>query len=181
VDWSVIVAGVAAGFAGLTAWNSRHSAQASRQSAAASRDALERAHRPVLVPVRPEIEPRPRSVRIDVRNIGMGPALNVTGTMAATVASDPWGIGRAVGTSQIAKGDSAVVTFEATSGQLEVAMWHVRLTYEDAAGEPHWSAFHYETRRPPRVAVGRGPLPDDYVLPERSSWQEPPAGDRQSP
>ena len=173
MDWGILVAGFAAGFAGLTAWNSYRSANASRQSAAASRDALERAHRPVLVPVSREIDVQRRTVRVQVRNVGMGPALNASGTIAATVAGDAWGVGRSRGAHQIAAADVVLVAFEATHGHLDVAQWHVRFTYEDAAGEPHWSAFHFARREEPSVAVGRGALPAPYTLPDRSSWQEP--------
>jgi hypothetical protein len=127
----------------------------------------------VLVSVGRQIDARPRSVHVEVRNIGMGPALNVRGTIAATVADDARGVGRTPGTAQIAKNDSASVAFEATHGEIDLAMWHIRLAYEVAAGEPHWSAFHYQPWKAPRVAVGRGPVPEPYVLPERSSWQEP--------
>jgi hypothetical protein len=159
-------------FTAALAWSTWHMAQAaSAQAQAAERQAsatgaqVERAHRPVLVPVPystdvsyrsdgtldqeagPAIalSPRPAAF-LAAKNVGMGPALNVRGTFtaprgAATVRFPTVGI---------AAGERGTVTFEG-SEDLTYA-WadddtvEAMLEYDDVAGQTYRTWLVYEAR-----------------------------------
>jgi hypothetical protein len=151
----------------LMAWQARRQADITRQG-------VERAHRPVVVHAPPEgvrrVHDRPTRVEhtlaFPVRNIGMGPALNVRGGCLVFVGEAPWGGGTSPRPVSIQHGSDGVLSFKADRGSLEPhARLEVRLLYEDVSGRPYWTAVFIDMRGDEsRCEVGEGELPQRLHL-----------------
>jgi hypothetical protein len=144
-----------------------------------ARVALERAHRPVIVPASSQAELAFRigtisdagagpvmhagKLAVPVENVGMGPALNLHGECAALAGGSTWGTGLVLHPVEgVAAGAANAITFVAREGDLsmhpELAL---RLFYEDVAGRLYWTALHFnQSERGYTCETGERDLPE---------------------
>ena len=119
-----------------------------------------RAHRPVVVAAdtestmhpgtaAPAREPvvRDGKLQVPLRNVGMGPALNIRGLVDAGNSASTFGTGRTLHPiGGLGAGVYGIAAFSPDSDadnlnpQVELA---ARLAYEDVAGDTYWTDLHY--------------------------------------
>lgn len=185
---SAIVGGGTLTLALVTAWmafETRKSARHAAQEVDLSRVALERAHRPVIVPASSVERTAFRGgiiheagagpavhegqLVVSIENIGMGPALNVRGEVLVMLGNGtiPWGVGIVrYPIEGIAAGGTNAAVFVVADGQLSpTPRASFRLAYEDVAGRSYWTSLEFESDpRSYRCQVGDGELPADLVI-----------------
>lgn len=115
---------------------------------------------------------------ITLRNIGVGPALDVQIVTMRTVFGFPQPAKRSGPYHLAVREEARVLVHE--EGPISGVDLEVRLFYSDNAGLLHWSAFTYWRRGVTPARVGVGSLPRDLWLPERQvDWNgAPPEDDR---
>jgi hypothetical protein len=113
-----------------------------------SRRALESSHRTVIVPpsamkedvtiMRDTVPAGKPELDFEIRNIGMGPALNVRGQCGVLIGGMVWAIGHTPHPVNVAAGDSANITFIAADKSQMLTLHSelaARFVYEDVAGK----------------------------------------------
>lgn len=178
VDWGVVapsvIAGVGVAFAGISARNSHRSAKASAAAAETNREALERSHRPTVVPLPHRIKWNRSTLRLEVHNIGTGPALNLHGRIVGYRDLRPWVDGMLPYPRHIAPGATAELDFQPRREQFQKSDWRVWLFYENGSGRRYWSSVLLTERSQFATELGSGPLPEGLRLPR---FERPEAGD----
>lgn len=159
-------------FTGGLAWATRRMARAAEQQAAAARLQVERAHRPVIVPLQRSAEkvrfrggeialgtgptvsenpperddlPRYSAAFLPIENVGMGPALNVRGEFKAPRGS----AGVRFPTEGIAAGSRHVIAFETWTGESisftgDDSGVSAVIKYDDVAGRAYRTEVFYD-------------------------------------
>jgi hypothetical protein len=141
------------GLAAVTAWLAWSTSALAKSAAAqleTARLQVERSHRPVLVPasatnVGGSEGALDSSAKINLRNVGMGPALNVRGEIEVGDVSSTQGHGVAKRPLQsIAVCESTELEFVPLGGsifpQVEV---RVRVSYTDLAAQPYYTDLQF--------------------------------------
>lgn len=162
---SLVVAVGASGVAIYSARSSARSAAAAEASNAISREALERAHRPAVVPLLESPTFDAQSFAIRVKNIGEGPALNLHGRLAGIVNLRHESAGMADVPAHIGVGERAELTFRPRHGTFTGPDFRVWLYYENVAGSRYWSVFLMSATSQLATELGSGPLPEGLRLP----------------
>jgi len=140
-----------------------------------SRRALEAAHRPVIAPPTPTkdkvtimgdaIPAGKPELDFEIRNIGMGPALNVRGQCGSLLGGMVWAIGHSPHPVNVAAGDSATITFVADDKEQALNIYSelaARFVYEDVAGKTYWTSVQLQDGKDSYWCwQGRGHLPKE--------------------
>ena len=143
-----------------------------------SRRALESSHRPAIVPpsptnedvtiMRDTVPAGNPELDFEIRNIGMGPALNVRGQCGVPIDGMVWAIGHTPHPVNVAAGDSANITFipDDKSQMLTVhSELAARFVYEDVAGQTFWTSVQLRAGKDSYWCwQGRGHLPKEENL-----------------
>jgi hypothetical protein len=174
--WQAFFTGVAVLVAFWAGWSARRSASISRKQLLAS-------SRPAVVDTGkwPEIvsDDTGTGVMFAVRNVGVGPALDVVVVAMQDANGFPQPERRS-GPHHLPAGETMEIRVQGIRPPASHADVAVRIFYRDAAGTEHWSAYSYWRRGayPTRVGVGR--MPRDLWLPDqRVVWDgAPPVDDR---
>lgn len=138
-----------------------------------SRRALESSHRPVIVPpsatkedvtiMRDVLPAGKPELDFEIRNVGMGPALNVRGQCGALIDGMVWAIGHTPHPVNVAAGDSAIITFIADDKSQMFTVHSelaARFVYEDVAGQTFWTSVELRAGKNSYWCwQGRGHLP----------------------
>lgn len=138
-----------------------------------SRRALESSHRPVIVPpssskesgavVHEGIPAGKPYIDFEIRNIGMGPALNVRGQCAALLGGMAWAIGHTPHPVSVSAGGDATITFVADDREQMLNVYSelaARFVYEDVAGKTFWTSIQLKGGKDSYWCwLGRGDLP----------------------
>jgi hypothetical protein len=181
-EWGVIAAIVSAittvALAALTlslAQTGRASSRAAEEASRLVQHQLKESLRPVLIPEAPRPDPDdPRRVLIPVRNIGAGPALNLS--CRARTSDLPEGV---LGRFPLTRVSGAVAARESTdlaflaASVTEKTVTTVELTFSDVAGQRYTTRATWDRRS---HAFGAVRIQDREGLkleriPERTNWQ----------
>lgn len=188
LDWTAVAAIATAVAAGVTAWMAsvtRQMATHAEAQVATARDALESAHRPVVVTTArtarlpyaetrlatPTVTERGGIFVVPVRNVGPGAALNVHGVLMWQLEGEEDGEHYKVTTTvcasphpvQLGPGDDAELEFEPLNPEpISAPDLLLRLWYASPSGERYWTAEHLASHvQGYRSMTGRWPMPSD--------------------